>query len=131
MRVSRVFAYVLAAVMGLLPAAPPEHMHEDHEQGHTQVLVHRHLQPHAIAHAAGMARSGSIEDDDDHAVATLSTDFTIPSSVHLALPQPIGNVGEPLKETRCQGCVAGVDNLIHGPPLSPTGLRAPPASLIS
>ena len=47
-KASRLLAGVLGIAMGLLPVAPPEHVHEAEEQGHVHAVIHRHLKPHGI-----------------------------------------------------------------------------------
>jgi hypothetical protein len=125
-KMSGFLAVALGASLGLLPIAPPEHMHEEEEQGHLHAVVHRHLAPHGILeHPAGHQ---STLDDDDGPVLTLTTIYTVPPVLTLAAPQPImvGAV-EPPPPRLLEPVAADIEILIHGPPRAPTPPRAPPS----
>lgn len=125
----RLTALLLAAAVACVPLAPPEHVHEGHDDHHGP-LVHRHAEVHVFTEQ--VHHHGAVLDDDDGAVVTLTAAFTLPSP--LVLPAPAtANVllpfdpspGEPLRRA-----AAFVELLIHGPPRAPASLRAPPPSLV-
>ena len=87
MRVSRLLAGVLVAAMGLLPVAPPEHVHEAEEQGHVHAVIHRHLKQHGILEHH--AEHHSTVDDDDGPALTLTTIYTVPAPLTLHSPARI------------------------------------------
>ena len=122
---SRFLAGVLGAALGLLPVAPPEHMHEAEEQGHSHVVIHRHLNPHGVLEP--YAEHHSTVDDDDGPVLTLTTVYTVPAPLVVAGPLRIVREWiEPPTPQRIERPLADVDTLIHGPPRAPTPPRAPP-----
>ena len=124
---SRFLAGVLGAALGLLPFAPPEHMHEAEKEGHIHVVVHRHLNPHGIV--GHHAEHHSTVDDDDGPVLTLTTVYNVPAFVVVAAPPRIvRELIEPPTLRRIERPLADVDILIHGPPRAPTPPRAPPFS---
>ena len=126
-KVSRFLAGVLGAALGLLPVAPPEHMHEAEEQGHVHVVLHRHLNPHGILEHHG--EHHSTVDDDDGPVLTLTTVYNVPAPLVVAGPPRIAHEWiEPPTPRRIERPLADVDILIHGPPHAPTAPRAPPFS---
>ena len=83
-KASVLVAGVLAIATGLLPVAPPEHMHEAEEQGHVHAIIHRHLKPHGILEHH--AEHQSTLDDDDGPALTLTTIYTVPAPVALTSP---------------------------------------------
>jgi len=123
----RFFSVVLAAALGLAPVAPPEHVHEEEEQGHLHAVIHRHLAQHSILeHPAGHQPT---LDDEDGPVLTLTDIYTVTSVVVLAAPLPIvSEPVEPLAPRLLERPVTDIDILIHGPPRAPTSLRGPPSS---
>jgi hypothetical protein len=129
---SRLLAGALAAALGLLPVAPPEHVHEAEEEGHSHVVVHRHPAPHGILeHHADHGSAPEVEDNDhDGPAFTLTADYVVPvSSAAVAVrPQAVSVLLEPPKPVFFERVFADVELLIHGPPRAPTGLRAPPFS---
>ena len=118
---------MLSVVIGLLPLAAPEHIHEREDHGHADVVVHRHLPPHGLEehhreHQASL-------DDDDAPVLTLTTVYTVPSSIVLATPERSASaLIEPLERRSVERVLTKFDVPIHGPPRAPAGLRAPPFS---
>jgi hypothetical protein len=124
--VSRLLAAVLATALGIVPLAPPEHVHEADEHGHHQRVVHRHFDEHRLAPEAGVRTH---VEDDDTPVLTLSTFFTVPAA-HLAAEAP------PMEAVRFDPPSPAVsfyrtpfvERVIHGPPRAPASLRAPPLS---
>lgn len=149
MRGSRLLAVVLGVVMGGLPVAPPEHVHEVEEEGHVHAVVHRHPPAHGFADAhadhpidhrdaddrghhpghdaATLQRTVAILDHDDGAVLTPVAVYSVPAPFLVAGPMVTVvatiDTPEPRKLDRPS---SDVDILIHGPPRAPTGLRAPP-----
>lgn len=120
----------LVAAMGLLPIAPPEHVHEGEDHGHAHVVTHRHEALHGVADHDRQHESAV--DDDDGPVLTLTTVYTVPVTwgvptlvplVHLLVEPPTPN---PLARI-----VVDVAQLIHGPPRAPTPPRAPPTTIVS
>lgn len=126
-KASVLVAGVLAIATGLLPVAPPEHMHEAEEQGHVHAIIHRHLKPHGILEHH--AEHQSTLDDDDGPALTLTTIYTVPAPVALTSPVRIVSAWiEPPPPALFERPSADVDILIHGPPRAPTPPRAPPVS---
>ena len=124
MKASRALAGVLAAALGLLPLAPPEHAHEA-ETRHSHVIVHRHLNLHGIQpHHQEL----STIDHDEDPILTLSAVYNVPPQPEIAGPVPsAGELIQPLVLSRSEGSFIDVEILIHGPPRAPTPPRAPPA----
>jgi hypothetical protein len=130
-RLFRSLSVVLASTLALLPVAPPEHVHEGEEQGHTHVVVHRHAATHGILeHHSEHSSTSAVEDDDhDGPALTLTDSYTVPAAPVLASPPAvIGTLIQRPDPHRLEHPLAEADVLIHGPPRAPTGLRAPPAS---
>jgi hypothetical protein len=126
MSASRLLAGVLGAALGLLPVAPPEHVHEGEEHGHTHVVIHRHVQPHAILDRHHADRHPELKDDDGP-VLTLTAIYTGPLAPFAAIPpRVVGVLIEPPTLRAIERPFADVDLLIHGPPRAPTPPRAPP-----
>jgi len=126
-RASRLIAGVLGVAMGLLPVAPPEHVHEAEEQGHVHAVIHRHLKQHGILEHHS-ERHATVDDDDGPSL-TLTTIYTVPASLALDSPARIVSAWmEPPAPQRFERPFADVDILIHGPPRAPTPPRAPPVS---
>jgi hypothetical protein len=126
---SRLLAGALAAALGMLPVAPPEHVHEAEEAGHSHVVVHRHPAPHGILeHHADHGSATEVEDNDhDGPAFTLTADYVVPASFAVPVrPQAVGALLEPPKPVVFERVTADVELLIHGPPRAPSGLRAPP-----
>jgi hypothetical protein len=129
---SRLLAGALAAALGLLPVAPPEHVHEAEEAGHSHVVVHRHAAQHGILeHHADHGSAPEVDDNDhDGPAFTLTADYVVPASSAAVpvRPQPVSALLEPPKPVVFERVTVDVELLIHGPPRAPTGLRAPPFS---
>ena len=124
MKASRALAGVLAAALGLLPLAPPEHAHEE-ETGHSHVIVHRHLNLHGVQ--PHHQKLSTIDHDEDP-ILTLSAVYNVPPQPEIAGPVPsAGELIQPLVLSRSEGSFIDVEILIHGPPGAPTSLRAPPS----
>ena len=127
MKGSRFLAAALGAALGLLPVAPPEHVHEAEEHGLVHVVVHRHLKPHAILEHR--ADDHSTVDDDAGPALTLNTIYTVPVPLAFVSPARIAGAWlEPPAPRRVERPFADVDILIHGPPRAPTPPRAPPVT---
>jgi hypothetical protein len=121
---------VLAATLGLLPVAPPEHMHEAKEEGHQHVVIHRHVRPHALLdrHDHHDADHPANFDDDDGPVRTITVVYNVPAPrVVIDPPTIAGTVVEPLAAPCVARPLDDVESLIHGPPRAPAFLRAPPS----
>ena len=129
MAIRRLVGVVLAAALGLIPVAPPEHVHELEEHGHSHALVHRHLAPHHFLHE--FEAHVGVLDDDDAPVLTLDAVFTLPLSAPGITHQPASVVVflDPPATSLVHGASEYAERPIHGPPRAPTGLRAPPSSL--
>jgi len=125
-KVSRFLAGVLGTALGLLPIAPPEHVHKHEDHGHAHVTIHRHLSPHSPHRTE---RDSNFDDDDDSPAITLDTIYNIAPSIVIAAPERsvIERIDPPTLR-RIERPLADVSVLIHGPPRAPTGLRAPPFS---
>lgn len=123
---TRLVGLVLVATVGWLPVAPPEHVHEEEEDGHETFVVHRHLGAHSILPIA--APHTRAIDHEDPPVLTFDPVYVIPSpspaiaqapSIVLAMLEP------PIVST-VHRSREYVEQLIHAPPRAPTSLRAPP-----
>src|SRR3954471_14733300 len=86
-KASVLVAGVLAIATGLLPVAPPEHVHEAETQGHVHAVIHRHLKPHGILDHH--EEHHSAVDDDDGPTLTLTTTYTVPTPLSLGSPARI------------------------------------------
>lgn len=118
---------VLAAAVGWLPMAAPQHVHGSEAHGHQRLELHRHHEMHGLAHSH--APHGAAVHEEDAPAITLDVAYAIPDRQAQADPRSIVPV------VPSQAAVAGalyrtpdyLGQLIHGPPRGPTGLRAPPA----
>jgi hypothetical protein len=119
---SRVVSLALLWVVGFLPIAPPEHVHESQQPDHHDVVVHRHAEPHA-ARAEGGQGDGSL-DAREARIQIRSTFFTLPpmSPGVFHAPVSVFRLLAPVAVRRQYGPIGFVERLIHGPP------RAPPSS---
>jgi hypothetical protein len=123
---SRLIGLALAAAVGWLPIAPPEHVHEADDHGHQRMVVHRHLAPHTLPRHAD--HQGRVFDDDDAPVLTLNVVYTVPTATSIiGRPPSVESaiVAAPLSGARYRS-PEYFDPPIHGPPRAPSGLRAPP-----
>jgi hypothetical protein len=126
---SRSLAVALSAALGLLPVAPPEHVHEAEEQGHSHVVVHRHATTHGILEHHSDHHATSTLEDHDGPAFTLTDSYTVPATQVLVGPPAVAaTLIEPTVSRRLARVFVGTEVLIHGPPRAPTGLRAPPFS---
>ena len=127
MRQPRWIGAVLAAAVGILPMAPPEHVHEVEERGHHLLLVHRHPDSHAAADASHHRES--VFDHSEAPSATVDAAYLAPPIAHLEAPVVKGGpVIEPPKQPATLRTPEYVEHLIHGPPRAPAALRAPPSA---
>jgi hypothetical protein len=118
----------LAAIVGLLPAVPPEHAHEVETDGHLRIVVHQHSRLHAIGHVP--VEHHSTVDHPDEPILTFSAVFTAPPAQIAGVPvRTVVAAIQPLDVDAREVSVGFVERLIHGPPRAPSGLRAPPAIL--
>jgi hypothetical protein len=123
--VAQGLAGALALALGILPIAPPEHVHDAEEQGHHHLVSHRHAQPHGMLEHA-VEHHSSVEDHDGP-ILTLTTVYTVPLQQHVAIPpQVVVALLEPPIPQLSERPSTDVDILIHGPPRAPTSPRAPP-----
>jgi hypothetical protein len=124
---SRLVGLVLLVTVGWLPAAPPEHVHEEQDHGHETLLVHRHFTAHSFAHHT--TRDNRILDHEDAPVLTFDPVYVVPTIAPVVGPPPstvMAMVEPPIGETLHRSREY-VERLIHAPPRAPTSLRAPPA----
>ena len=125
---ARVTAYVLAAALGFIPLAPPEHVHEEtDEAGHHTVIVHRHATLHRLETIADVGH-GTVDHPDPIALFPDST-YTAPAPYVLRPPaMPATFVLTPPERPVVDRRPRWSDQLIHAPPRAPSSLRAPPLS---
>jgi len=124
--VSRFLAGVLGTALGLLPIAPPEHVHRHEDHGHAHVTIHRHLTPHGLHRTD---RESNFDDDDDSPAITVDTVYNVATPIVIGAPERSGIERiDPPTPRQIERPLADVSVLIHGPPRAPTGLRAPPFS---
>jgi hypothetical protein len=119
---------VLAVAVGVLPVAPPEHVHETSEpDGHHHRLAHRHASSHLLTHGHQAAQElgdrSPVLAPDDVFVAPAAAPTLAPALRVAALLDPF-LTARPIPRTE------DVERLIHGPPRALVGLRAPPVSLL-
>jgi len=112
----------IAAVLGLV-WLPPEHIHEQDEQGEHHELVHRHLAPHH------RADPGAVFDHQDGDATYLTSPFAVPDSptpvVKLVVVSLLPLIEPPLERG---WTLESLHVRVHDPPwLLSTGLRAPPS----
>ena len=123
------FSLVLAAALGLVPLAPPEHAHQTETSGHRQIVVHQHSEAHAMGHPSGGRGDRRAFDHPDDPILTLSTVYTAQAPQLPAVPvRTVIAIIQPLQAEAGRASHGFVELLIHGPPRVPTGPRAPPAS---
>ena len=127
MQLLRVSSAVLAAVIGLGPIVPPEHVHETEEHGHHRMVVHRHVEVHPLAAPVGPHDRELHEDDP---VLTLTEVYTVPGPpvVPPASPALVVLLPEPPVAVAFHRASDSREPLIHGPPRAPASPRAPPRS---
>ena len=117
---------VLGAAIGLLPVAPPAHVHEGEDHGHVKVVIHRHLDSHGLLENHDTDHQRRLA-DDDRPILTLSPIYTSPAALVLdSPPRTAGKRIELLPSRPTDRRQDNVEILIHGPPRAPTPLRAPP-----
>lgn len=125
----RLLRIALATAIGLLPLAPPAHVHEATDaDGHHEAVAHRHLEPHHVHARAHHDHDRAALDEDESVVATLDPAYISPNA-H-APTVPTATVAVFLPDVTAETRVVPfefVERLIHGPPRGPTSLRAPPA----
>ena len=126
--VRRVLGLFVTVAIGLLPVVPPEHVHEVEEHGHTELVVHRHLEGHGVT----LAHDHAVVDHDDAPIATLDQDYIVPAAPQLAATfEPVAVLLAPTPFESRLGFSAFVERLIHGPPRAPAPDRGPPSFLAS
>ncbi len=125
-RGSRFLVACLGLALGVLPIAPPEHVHEHEESGHAHLLIHRHAAPHeSLVH---QTQQGPEIGDHDEPILTLDSPYYAPVRVAFGPPELLASerLDYPLSP-RITGAAPDRSVLIHGPPRASTGLRAPPS----
>ncbi len=153
----RVLSLALATAIGVLPMAPPEHVHDVDHDGHHATVAHRHVSSHDrhslpaddhddLAHHDGpeLGHHGGpdLDHDDGLAPGRPVTSIDDESSV-IALVTPIWTVPSldtpdapattviawilPPAARTHSGHVDDVERLIHGPPRPFASLRGPPS----
>ena len=124
---SRLVGLLLVAAVGSIPIAPPEHVHEEEEQGHETLLVHRHLGAHTLPQH--VSRHEQILDHEDAPILTFDAVYVVPPAAHVVAAPPSVVVAtiEPPASNTLHRPRDYVERLIHGPPRAPTSLRAPPS----
>jgi hypothetical protein len=123
----RILGLMLAAAIGCLPIAPPEHVHEGLEHGVLHVTVHRHAQFHVAHHEFRASGRAVLDDDDDSAIYQDST-YIAPAKVSVAV-RPVSLVLALIQPVATEWQATHLDyveRLIHGPPRATASLRAPP-----
>jgi hypothetical protein len=125
----KLFAVLGAFGVLSLAVLPAEHVHVAQvRDGHHAGVVHRHYEPH---HAAGRDTNFT---DDDHDIHWLDSSFTSPQPTpHQPPIHQLLNERPQLQapEATCRR-TARLDSVsVHDPPpLTPSGLRAPPPAAI-
>jgi hypothetical protein len=118
----------LVAALGLVPLMPAEHAHRTELDGHSQIVVHQHAQPHAIGHLpAGTPAGRPVFDHPDDPVLTLSTVFIVPlpHAVPVLDRLFVPIVQPPPRDAR-EALIGLIERPIHGPPRPSLSLRGPP-----
>ena len=125
----RFLGLAVAAIVGIVPLVPAEHVHEVEEDGHLELVVHRHLGDHSPLSAA------IHHDDHQHAldhpdapIATHGDDYIVPAARHLAATSDsvlVTFLGPPAIER--SAFIGFVERLSHAPPRGPTPQRGPPS----
>ena len=111
------------------PIVPAEHIHESEHHGSIHHLVHRHIHGHfeSIPHEAEHDALGA--DHHDGPVVALDVDSAMPSAVTGFTPAvPVVVLLAPPADPVIHRTRDHLALLIHGPPRTSTGLRAPPPS---
>jgi hypothetical protein len=126
----RTLSLALTAALGFVPLMPPEHAHETETDGHRQIVLHQHSEPHAIGHLPAEHGPGRAFDHPDEPILTLSAVYTTsPLHVPAAPIRTVVAVVQPPQAGVGRASNRFVELLIHGPPSAPAALRGPPASL--
>lgn len=125
---SRLWSVALVLVIGLLPIAPPEHVHEVEREGHLDFVVHRHAKVHTGAGFHERHGGTHTVDHPDAPLVMLDQDVTMPSVARLAGPADIhrSDVIQPPPSTQLP-VASFVERLNHGPPHASAQQRGPPS----
>ena len=125
---SRTLGLLLVLAVGILPIAPPEHVHQADDHGRAHLLVHRHLAAHSDSDHHG---DDGMLDYDGSPVLTLEVLYTVPVAATGVSTSPDATIpfGQPPTCNVAAGVPDSLEQLIHGPPRASTGLRAPPLSV--
>jgi len=116
----------LAVTIGWNPVGPPEHAHETEEHGTHHVVVHRHVEGHFGTLPPGHPKI----DHGDGALVTLDDVWVTAQGHSYVRPLLASSIvlDEPVVEHTGGGVVDNVERQTHGPPRTPSGLRAPPSA---
>jgi hypothetical protein len=119
----------LALATASNPVAPPEHVHQSLEHGAVHQLVHRHVQSHFGSSHHAAEHGEVVIDQNDHRIVSFDAAVAMPSATRVFSPVATATVQllDPPALPVVHGPPEGIDRLIHGPPPTPAGLRAPPA----
>ena len=120
----------LVAALGLLPMAPPAHVHDTvDEAGHHGLLAHRHAESHGPLEAVPTRHGHEPThiEDPESVVATLDPVFVAPVAPDLAPPALVPSLWTSTKDSsRPLVRAPFVERQIHGPPRAPATTRGPP-----
>ncbi len=124
----RPYAVVLALAVGLVPIAPPEHVHEAATAGDHHSLSHRHVHMHVATHTDAHPHPGSAFDDDDGSIVVLDAVSTVSPRAFQIPELPVASFVPPHVDKHRLPPSTFVERVIHGPPPAPSSPRAPPHS---
>ena len=130
MPVRRFLGLVLAAIVGLVPLVPAEHVHEVEEHGHLELVVHRHLGEHSpFPPAIHHDDHRHVLDHPDALINTQDQDYIVPGVRHLLVAADSVRIAfvEPAPVSRAP-FTGFVERLSHAPPRGPTPNRGPPST---
>jgi hypothetical protein len=125
---SRTLGLMLVAVIGCLPIAPPEHIHEVEDHGRLLVTVHSHAALHLTHHHDAGAIGETSLDHGDGVTIYPDPGYLAPARTAVAphLATPVIALLDPVVSERHSAHLDFVERLIHGPPRATASLRAPP-----
>jgi hypothetical protein len=120
----------LAAATVWNPVAPPEHVHEAEEHGAMHFLAHRHVEAHFGDSHHAEDHGGAAVDHDAGRVLTVDSVVSLPTAPVVFGPALASTIAvlPPPAVAVLHGFRDDIERLIHGPPRTAVGLRAPPAS---
>jgi len=125
---SRLWAVLIVLALGLVPVAPPEHVHETTEaDGHHESIAHRHAEVHWID--VSRSDGGTTVDHPDSVIVTVDGVYTTPDPQVVAMPAiapALLLIAAP--DATAARARPAFEPLIHAPPRAPSSPRAPPVS---